>query len=125
MELTTNQKGYSSELETGAKLLRQGYNISFPYAPCDYDLIAEKDNIFYKIQCKYTTSTKPRKFLTYRVALPYNYSEIDFFMVITPSGFWFIPGQYGLGKNEISLTVNPRSKFSKYRDNFEALKLLS
>ncbi len=52
----TKTKGSIGELTIAADLMKQGFNISFPYGDClRYDMIAEKNGQFIRIQCKYVT----------------------------------------------------------------------
>lgn len=53
MELSKKTKGNISELKIALKLIEKGCTVSFPYGEnCRYDMIADFDNVLYKIQVK-------------------------------------------------------------------------
>lgn len=54
--MTTKQKGTIAELAVASKLIEQGWTVLFPIQDdTRYDLVAEKDAVFVRIQVKYTT----------------------------------------------------------------------
>ena len=51
------RKGDLAELKVAADLLDRGCHLSFPYGEdCDYDLVADFDGVFHRVQVKYTES---------------------------------------------------------------------
>jgi len=53
---STHQKGVLGELEFALHLINQGYTVLQPLNPnSSYDLVTEKDGVFYRIQVKYLT----------------------------------------------------------------------
>lgn len=51
--MNTKHKGDIAELKIATLLVKLGFQVLFPYGDrARYDIVAEKDNIFYRIQCK-------------------------------------------------------------------------
>lgn len=51
------RKGDLAELKVAADLVDRGCHLSFPYGEdCDYDLIADRNGVFHRVQVKYTES---------------------------------------------------------------------
>lgn len=54
--MNTKRKGSIAELAVAAHLISKGWNVLFPYGEdARYDIVAEKDARFVRIQVKYTT----------------------------------------------------------------------
>ena len=122
MTLSTEEKGYSTELFVAAKLIRLGFNVSNPLAPYRYDLVIEKEGKFQRIQIKYSDSFKERetetiRFIIFRKGLSTNYSkDFDILVLVSEKSWWIIPANIVDGKKELSITNG--GKYEKYRNAF-------
>lgn len=55
--MNSKRKGNITELECMLAFIKLGYNVLTPYGDCErYDFVVNKDNKFYKIQCKTSSS---------------------------------------------------------------------
>lgn len=85
-------KGSLSEGKILAALLAAGYKVSVPWGQnTRYDLIADKDDSLYRIQCKTAWLDKDKTFLTFNTQscnatiIPKSYrGQIEFFAVYSP-----------------------------------------
>lgn len=101
-ELTTQQKGITTEMFVAAKLLQLGYNVSQPFCQdSKYDLIVDVNNHLYRLQvktsrlitdntivfnCRSTTKNSQTNKSRY-----YQESEIDYFATYWDNEVFLIP----------------------------------
>lgn len=119
--MNTKDKGDLAQLAVAKDLMIQGYKIAFPYGDSwDYDLIACKDGIFYRVQVKYTESngevvvvdcscrsTHAGKTTTTKM---YTAEMIDWIAVYdkqTDISYYIAASQLGSGKSELYLRLVP------------------
>lgn len=87
-EESAGRKGYAAELLVAADLHAKGFNVSFAAPGCVYDLIAERENWFIRIQVKLAQpNNKYWRFHTKKRAgkrdyQPYNAEDFDCFAVV-------------------------------------------
>ncbi len=132
MELNPSQIGQITELQCEQFLISQGWNVLLPIGNYQkYDIVIEKNQKFYRIQCKHATELETG----FRVRTRYDkrvegkikketYSEedIDFFMTEFKGKFYMFPP---FGTNETTFwTVPPRLTTSKIAQNFYAEDIL-
>lgn len=132
MELNPSQIGQITELQCEQFLISQGWNVLLPIGNYQkYDIVIEKNQKFYRIQCKHATELETG----FRVRTRYDkrvegkvkketYSEedIDFFMTEFKGKFYMFPP---FGTNETTFwTVPSRLTTSKIAQNFYAEDIL-
>ena len=98
MDLNTSQIGQIVEQKCIVFFLEKGYTVSIPVGNyAKYDLILEKDNKFYRIQCKHAniieTGFKLKTCIQARdgTRRGYNKEECDFFMTEANGKFYLFP----------------------------------
>lgn len=91
--MNTTKKGNVVEIKVAAKLAEKGYVVSLPLVSSRYDLVAEKENKFFRIQCKkgrtrngyviFDTNTISRSKVTNEnTRTYYSKNDIDMFAVL-------------------------------------------
>ena len=132
MELNPSQIGQITELQCQQYLISQGWNVLIPLGNYQkYDIVIEKNNKFYRIQCKHATELETG----FRVKTRYDkrengsvkkeaYSDknIDYFMTESKGKYYLFPP---FGTVEVTFwTVPPRLKTCKIAQNFYAEDIL-
>lgn len=132
MELNPSQIGQVTELKCQSYLIEHGFNVLIPLGNyLKYDLVIEKNNKFYRIQCKHATELETG----FRVRTRYDkrnngkvYKEtytaedIDYFMTEHKGKFYLFPP---FGTNETTFwTVPTRSVVQKKAQDFLAEDIL-
>lgn len=128
--LSKKSKGDVAELAIATKLQELGFVISFPFSEnARYDIVAEKEGEFHRIQAKYSTPKKG----ALRVngyssnnwsVKHYSPQEVDVFGVFNPesSKVYFIPAKdmNRTGMNlRIEKTKNNQGKLTHNASDFE------
>lgn len=96
--MTTNQKGNIAELKVASRLSELGFQVLVPWGDARYDLVAERDGNFIKLQVKYATANAGR-FYVRRTSVNrngharYEEAEVDKIAVYCPEsdGVYFFP----------------------------------
>ena len=115
MELTTQQKGITTEMYVAAYLLSLGYNVSQPLCQdSKYDLIVDANNILYRLQvktarplnedtiifnCRSTTKNSQTNKSRY-----YQENEIDYFATYWNNEVFLIPVSECSSEKRLHLT---------------------
>lgn len=119
--------GASAELYVAHSLVEEGYNILWPLlTQSRYDLVAEKDGKFLKIQVKKATWSKSGNYnyLQARISgknkltnTPYKKEDVDFFAFTDNNCIWFAPFEDVEGLTSVCLSSdNPKySPQTKYQ----------
>ncbi len=133
MELNPSQIGQITELQCQQFLISQGWNVLVPIGNyLKYDLVIEKNQKFYRIQCKHATELETG----FRVRTRYDkrdsgsvkkevytIEDIDYFMTEHKGKYYLFPP---FGTNETTFwTVPPRQKTCKIAQNFYAEDILA
>ena len=114
--MSTNTLGKYAESLALHELTKRGFNVSIPFGEYRYDLIAEKNGFFKRIQIKYVGSLTKRSTISVilhsisrRGRLKYNADEIDYVAVYCKptENFYIIPYSDVSGKTAVSLRVKP------------------
>jgi hypothetical protein len=126
--MDTKRKGLIAELKVAARLIETGWRVLYPADESSrYDLVAERDGRFYRIQVKYVTSQKGRLAVNCRSSnnwsvKPYTSEEIDVIAAHDPGSneTYFIP-VHSLNRNLITLRLtearnNQKNKVRYARD---------
>jgi len=132
--LQKKAKGYIAELAIAAKLIQNGWRVLIPYGENQqYDLVAEKNNKFIRIQAKYCTPKNGVLNVNCRSSnnwsvLHYTSKEIDLIAVYNPKGeeVYFIPVSkinHSLFKIRIEPTKNKQKLKIHSANDFEGLKV--
>lgn len=132
MELNPSQIGQITELKCQQFLIEHDWNILLPIGNyLKYDLVIEKNNHFYRIQCKHAMEvengflvrTKYEKRLSGKVIKKaYQKEDIDFIMTEFKNKFYLFPP---FGTIEVKFwTVPAKNKNSKIAKNFFAEDIL-
>lgn len=132
--LSKKTKGDIAELIIAAKLLEDGWKISFPYGEDHrYDLIAEKDKKFVRIQAKYVTPKNGVLDVNCRSSnnwsvMTYTPEEIDFIAVYDSvnKNIYFISVQ-DINRKSFKIRIedckNKQIKKVHPAENFSELKI--
>ena len=102
--LTSKQKGISTELQCLSAFAERGFTVSIPYGDgARYDFIVEINNRLWKIQCKTATFQEESVYkiecrsghsnCTRYVHKNYTENEIDFFCTVINKQCYLIPVQ--------------------------------
>ena len=101
--MNSKQKGNITELECMLAFIKLGYNILIPYGDCErYDFVVDKDNKFYKIQSKTSSSDDDGASFKFScrssnrqngaiVHHTYTKEEIDYFVTVFNGKVYLIP----------------------------------
>jgi len=136
---STNKKGEIAESALLAYLVKNGFNVLVPWGDKHrYDLVAEKDNVFKRIQVKYCTPrngvlvvhcySNTRSKVTDVIRMTYSEKEVDCIAVFDSLNeeIYFINSNVFSGKPQISLRVedvkNNQSRFIRWADDFKSLE---
>ena len=118
MKATTKIKGNLTELETAAALVRRDCGICIPYGDRNrYDLVADIDGKFLRIQCKSSVTHDGGKTFTFkthsvhyvdgqRLNVGYTKEEIDYFATVFNNKCYLFP----VGENNSTSSVTLRLK---------------
>ena len=134
MELTTQQKGITTEMYVAAYLLSLGYNVSQPLCQdSKYDLIIDVNNHLYRLQvktaretgnnsisfnCRSTTkNSKTNKSRSYGV------DEIDYFATYWNNQVYLVPVGECSSEKRLHLDKPKQSNWS-YIEDFSAKEVL-
>ena len=114
-ELTTQQKGITTEIFVAARLLQLGYNVSQPFCQdSKYDLIVDANNHLYRLQvktarqinedtilfnCRSTTKNSQTNKSRY-----YQENEIDYFATYWNNEVFLIPVSECSSEKRLHLT---------------------
>lgn len=114
-ELTTQQKGITTEIFVAARLLELGYNVSQPFCQdSKYDLIVDVNNKLYRLQvktarlinddtivfnCRSTTKNSQTNKSRY-----YQADEIDYFATYWNNEVFLVPVQECSSEKRLHLT---------------------
>lgn len=134
LNLSKKTKGDIAELGVAKKLIKNGCRVLFPYGENHrYDLVAEKDGKFIRIQVKYTTPKKGVLEINCRSSnnwsvLHYNKDEIDLIAAYNPKDekIYFIPVSkinYSLIKLRIEPSKNNQKSKIHFAEDFIELKI--
>lgn len=133
MELNPSQIGQITELQCQQFLISQGWNVLVPIGNyLKYDLVIEKNQRFYRIQCKHATKLETG----FRVRTRYDkrdngsvkkevytIEDIDYFMTEYKGKYYLFPP---FETSETTFwTVPPRQKTCKIAQNFYAEDILA
>jgi hypothetical protein len=107
-------KGSIAEMVVASSLMKMGWNILFPFGEnCRYDLAAEKDGRFSRVQVKYVTPKDGTLIVNCKSSNnwsvdKYTSKEIDFIAAYNPEGgnVYFIPSSK-LNSSCIRLRIAP------------------
>lgn len=117
MELNTSQIGQIVEQKCIVFFLERGYTVSIPVGNyAKYDILLEKENKFYRIQCKHAnlieTGFKLKTCIQARDGSRRGYSsdECDFFMTEANGKFYLFPVWNQIEKK--IWTVPPKNNLS-------------
>jgi hypothetical protein len=133
LELSPSQIGQITELKCQTYLIEQGFNVLIPIGNyIKYDLVIEKDNKFYRIQCKHATELETGFKVKTRhdkrnngkvVKVTYSTDDIDYFMTEYKGKFYLFPP---FGTTETTFwTVPTRLSTQKKAKDFLAEDILS
>jgi hypothetical protein len=122
----SKDRGSIIELKIASDLAEKGYKILIPFDENNrYDLVAEKDGKFVRIQCKLPAaySNNDKIVLHCRVVnhtKSHKYKEIDFdFMATFNNGIcYYVPSKLTADRNSVSLML----KENKKKNQFKVLK---
>lgn len=112
--MTTSAKGNIAETLVLHELTKRGFNVSIPFGDYRYDLIAEKNGRFSRIQVKYVGKLTKRSTIPvvlHSIArkgrIQYKENEIDFIAVYCQplENFYIIPFNEVNGKTAVNLRV--------------------
>lgn len=125
-----HRKGCETELLAAFVLTKNGFNVSFPFGTQSrYDLVVEKDNVFYKVQVKTASWSKSgvNSYLQARLSSSnlgnknkvYQENEVDFFFISDSNRSWLIPFKDVQDQTSVCLdSSNPNYKIrKKYNPN--------
>lgn len=133
MELNPSQVGQITELKCQAWLIEQGWNVLLPVGNyLKYDLVIERNNKFYRIQCKHATElntgfrvrTRYDKRVNGNVIKEsYSINDIDYFMTEFKGKYYLFP-PFGTAETRF-WTVPPKQKsICKIAQDFYAEDIL-
>jgi hypothetical protein len=134
MELNPSQIGQITELKCQTWLLEHGWNVLLPVGNyLKYDLVIEKDNKFYRIQCKHATELETGFLVRTRydrrtdgkvIKETYTTMDIDYFMTEFKGKYYLFPP---FGTNETKFWTVPlkQNHMCKIAQNFYAEDILA
>jgi hypothetical protein len=130
--MITSAKGQIAETLVLHELTKRGFNVSIPFGDYRYDLIAEKNGKFNRIQVKYVGNLTKRSTIpvvlhsiSRKGRIQYKEDEIDFIAVYCKplENFYIIPFKDVAGKTAVNLRVKPANNNQAekiiYSENFE------
>ena len=120
-------KGSVAELAVAARLMQDGWRVLLPYGEnTRYDLVAERDGRFLRVQVKYVTPKEGKLTVNCRSSnnwsvLPYTAAEIDVIAVYEAAGgaVYYVPVSR-IRKNEMILRLAPTKNRQRSRVRFAA-----
>ncbi len=118
-------KGSVAELVVAAKLMNEGWHILMPYGEnARYDLVAEKDGRFVRIQVKYVTPKDGKLYVNCRSSnnwsvVPYTAKEIDVLAVYNAidASVYYVPVG-SIRKSAMTLRLEPTKNNQKAHVRF-------
>jgi len=122
MKLSANQKGYSTELDVAARLIRLGYGVSFPFMPLKYDLIADFNGLFNRLQIKFSSQRRKSNKESVRFCIKSAKDSskfVDYFILICDSDAWILPANLCTTTN---IRMTPGGKYEPFRNNWDILR---
>jgi len=133
MELNPSQIGQVTELKCQTYLIEKGWNVLLPIGNyLKYDLVIEKNNKFFRVQCKHATELETGFRVRTRydkrdngkvVKETYSKEDIDYFMTEYKGKYYLFPP---FGTNETTFwTVATRLSTQKKAQDFLAEDILS
>ena len=126
-------KGSIAELAVAARLVADGWHVLVPYGEnTRYDLVAEKNGRFVRIQVKYVTPKNGKLSVNCRSSnnwsvLPYTTQEIDVLAAYNPvtGSVYYVPAA-NMRRSSLSLRLDPtRNKqkaFVRFASDFLELR---
>jgi Holliday junction resolvase len=132
--LSKKAKGDIAELAAAKRFVEDGWQVLFPYGENHrYDLVAEKDNKFVRVQVKYSTPKRGVLDVNCRSSnnwsvLHYTSNEIDLIAVYNPhnKNVYFIPVAE-INHSQFKLRIEPSKNNQKakthFAENFSELKI--
>ena len=119
------RKGSIAELAVATRLMREGWNVLVPYGEnTRYDLVAERNGRFVRIQVKYSTPKDGKLYVSCRSSnnwsvLPYTAKEIDAIAVYDglSQAVYFVPVSR-MRKSAMVLRLDPTKNSQKVRVRF-------
>ena len=132
--LSKKTKGEIAELSVAKNLIQDGYKVSFPYVENNrYDLVAEKENKFIRVQVKYATPKEGVLEINCRSSnnwsvLHYSSRDIDLIAAYNPhtEKVYFIPVDQ-INHSLIRLRIEPSKNNQKsgvhFAEDFARLKI--
>ena len=118
----TKTKGDIAELAVALRLVREGWKVLFPYGENSrYDLVAEKQGRFVRIQVKYVTPKHGLLYVNCRSSnnwstVHYTAEDIDIIAVYDPvsRSIYFVP-THDIRKSAMMLRLRPTKNNQKAR----------
>jgi len=132
--LSKKAKGTIAELAVAKKFIEKGWRVLFPYGENHpYDLVAEKDEKFLKVQVKYCTPKGGILVVNCRSSnnwsvLHYTAKDIDLIAAYNPKDqkIFYVPVSQ-INYSEIKLRLEPSKNNQKskihFAENFSELKI--
>ena len=119
------RKGSIAELAVATRLMREGWNVLVPYGEnTRYDLVAEKDGRFVRIQVKYVTPKDGKLYVNCQssnnwAVLPYTAKEIDLIAAYDSSNgsVYYVPVA-AMRKSAMVLRLDPTKNNQKAKVRF-------
>lgn len=134
MELTTQQKGITTEMYVAAYLLSLGYNVSQPLCQdSKYDLIVDVNNKLLRLQVKTARDTGNNS-ITFNCrsttknsktnkSRSYGEDEIDYFATYWNNQVYLVPVEECSSEKRLHLDLPKQSNWS-YIEDFKAKEVL-
>lgn len=127
-DLSASQKGEIVELKCMAFLMEKGWNVSTPCGNfLKYDVVAEKNNRFYTIQCKkshpidggfYVKTVRDLRVDGKKIKASYNKEDFNYFMTEYEGNFYMFPNT---GRKRITFrTSSIKNKTQKLASDYNA-----
>ena len=133
MELNPSQVGQITELKCQAWLIEQGWNVLLPVGNyLKYDLVIERNNKFYRIQCKHATEldtgfrvrTRYDKRVNGNVIKEsYSINDIDYFMTEFKGKYYLFP-PFGTAETRFWTVPPKQNSICKIAQDFYAEDIL-
>ena len=123
-------KGAIAELHVCADLMRRGWRVLLPYGENNrYDLVAEKDGRFIRVQVKYSTPKDGKMYVNCQSSNnwsvePYTSDQIDVIAAFNPEGHrvYYVPSNK-MRKTAMALRLEPtkngQKKKVRYAKDFD------